>query len=459
MFKKFIYTMLTLILILGLAYGAGIGFYSNKFQANTKIGQVDVSNLTLPEAEEKISSYILSQDIELKENGQPVGSLNMKDVDPKFNNLENLKTVFNHQNPNAWLSYFLKGEAYENDLLSDVQIDNQALNEVLLKNGVIGSDRIPSQDAFIDYNENQGYHVVNEKLGNQLDSEELKNGLLSQVIDGDSSIELNQFYIKPTVTYEDEKIQEFLNQIEDITSTKITLDIEGNEEVIPKSEIEKWLYFDMNNKVVFDNNMIMEFLKQYNDKYSSYLNTRKFNSTWQGQVTIQPGTLGWSIDREAEANQIITDLNLGQDVKRDPVVVGTGYGIEGNDIGDTYVEVDIINQTMFVYKNGELAIQTPIVSGRDGAETVPGAYAVWSKETNRDLTGYDWVWEKEYRVPVDYWMPFDTIGQGIHDTQERAAFGGNIYRSSGSLGCINTPIDAMRQVFNLVEIGTPVIVF
>ena len=56
-------------------------------------------------------------------------------------------------------------------------------------------------------------------------------------------------------------------------------------------------------------------------------------------------------------------------------------------------------------------------------------------------------------------MPFDDTGQGIHDASWQASFGGDAYLTAGSLGCINTPPDVMAQVFNTVEVGTPVIIF
>ncbi|WP_458920414.1 peptidoglycan binding domain-containing protein, partial [Escherichia coli] len=108
-----------------------------------------------------------------------------------------------------------------------------------------------------------------------------------------------------------------------------------------KAAIQDWIYFDKDNKIIYDQEKIAEYLKRYNDKYSSYVNPRQFRSTNQGIVTVQPGTLGWSIDRAAEAEQIAVDLAAGKDVERVPIVVGSGYGSAGDGIGSTYVEVDL----------------------------------------------------------------------------------------------------------------------
>jgi hypothetical protein len=63
-----------------------------------------------------------------------------------------------------------------------------------------------------------------------------------------------------------------------------------------------------------------------------------------------------------------------------------------------------------------------------------------------------------YASPVDYWMPFNN-GVGIHDMQSRAYFGGTIYLGSGSHGCVNTPLSAVKLIYDQIEEGVPVIVY
>ncbi|MFR8249264.1 MAG: L,D-transpeptidase [Lachnospiraceae bacterium] len=56
-------------------------------------------------------------------------------------------------------------------------------------------------------------------------------------------------------------------------------------------------------------------------------------------------------------------------------------------------------------------------------------------------------------------MPFNG-NVGIHDADTwRSEYGGEIYKTSGSHGCVNTPTANAEKIFNTVEIGTPVIVY
>ena len=126
-----------------------------------------------------------------------------------------------------------------------------------------------------------------------------------------------------------------------------------------------------------------------------------------------------------------------------------------NDIGDTYVEISLTNQTMWFYRDGELVVKTPVVTGNPytGHETPSGG--VWSlkgRMRNQTLVG------QGYASPVDYWMPFNG-GVGIHDMQSRWWFGGSVYLGSGSHGCVNTPLAAVKLIYDRIEEGVPVIVY
>ena len=41
----------------------------------------------------------------------------------------------------------------------------------------------------------------------------------------------------------------------------------------------------------------------------------------------------------------------------------------------------------------------------------------------------------------------------------RSEFGGSIYKTRGSHGCVNTPYSAMKTIYENVKIGYPVVVY
>lgn len=118
------------------------------------------------------------------------------------------------------------------------------------------------------------------------------------------------------------------------------------------------------------------------------------------------------------------------------------------------MEVDIKNQKAYYYKNGKQLIATDIVTGNAarGMNTPTGVYRLLNKVRDTYLTGAN------YSSHVDYWMPFIGNSIGLHDADWRYSFGGSIYKTSGSHGCVNMPKSAAKQFFEQVSVGTPVIV-
>ena len=63
-----------------------------------------------------------------------------------------------------------------------------------------------------------------------------------------------------------------------------------------------------------------------------------------------------------------------------------------------------------------------------------------------------------YKSHVYYWMPFDQA-IGLHDADGwRNKYGGDIYLTNGSHGCINLPHTAAETIYNNVSAGTKVLV-
>ena len=99
-------------------------------------------------------------------------------------------------------------------------------------------------------------------------------------------------------------------------------------------------------------------------------------------------------------------------------------------------------------------IESDFVSGNvsKGNATPTGAYGITYTEKNATLRG------ENYETPVTYWMPF-AGNVGMHDAYWRSAFGGSIYKTAGSHGCINLPPSAAKVVFENVSKNYPVLVY
>ena len=115
------------------------------------------------------------------------------------------------------------------------------------------------------------------------------------------------------------------------------------------------------------------------------------------------------------------------------------------------VVVSILNQTLNYYEKGQVVLSSPVVTGLNSA-TPKGTYKILSKSRNVTLVG------ENYESHVRYWMPFIGRSYGLHDASWRSNFGGQIYKTNGSHGCVNLPTNKAAQLYDLIEVGTPVII-
>lgn len=139
------------------------------------------------------------------------------------------------------------------------------------------------------------------------------------------------------------------------------------------------------------------------------------------------------------------------------------YDIEGNILASGVKRVDdavflsIYRQTSTLIVDGKLIAQSPVVTGIEGEvyrrPTRRGEFRVEFMQRYRTLNGTNYK-GIDYSVPVEYWVRI--YGHTGFHTADRDSFGGNIYKTNGSNGCINSPTPFAKALFENAYIGMPV---
>ncbi|MCD8130490.1 MAG: L,D-transpeptidase [Lachnospiraceae bacterium] len=178
------------------------------------------------------------------------------------------------------------------------------------------------------------------------------------------------------------------------------------------------------------------------------------------EVEVRKGTYGRVMTNAAACAEQLTELLDGPACDETVALEYTYYpesAIEndyGRAISGTYIEVDISGQHCYMYEDGELIWESDCVTGdaAKGRDTPTGVYYIEYKQKNRTLRGED------YETFVYYWMHFYN-GCGFHDAYWRSSFGGEIYLTNGSHGCVNLPSASAKELYSLVSSGMTVIVY
>lgn len=293
-----------------------------------------------------------------------------------------------------------------------------------------------------------GIWVVKLKIHNESQPKfeaEKKITVFSSHIDRISNQELTN--IAPQLKREEKMINDF-------AVANIQYKFGENTEVVDSEQIKKWLTVDK-KQVLLKEEDVKEYVESLAKKYDTVGSERQFVDSHGDVVTVSGGPYGWEINQEEETKELFALISQGKSIKdREPVYKHKAFTRGINDIGNTYVEVNMSEQKMWFYKDGELIVSTNIVTGNmaKGHDTPTVVGYIYNKVRNTNLVGTGYV------AFVRYWMKvYGSIG--IHDASWRNKFGGNIYTTNGSHGCINTPYDNVKEMFDNIEIGTPVIIF
>lgn len=444
---------LAIILIVALGgYAFRSTHYADHFLPDTFINGTKVSNLTAQQANDLLHERYDAQEFTIEQDGKEWKTIKKADLGLETDFSDELESMINQQNNWRWGLAYLS-TANQKLTLNTAAFDEQTLNQqtkaINEELTTLNDDQSKTENAKIEQDDD-GFVIEPEKQGDELNTKQAVENFKKDVLDGKNELELNSYRKEPTVTSDDKELNKELDQLNSVAKTKGTYKINGEDVEIPQEKIMDWVVYK-DNEVSIDQEKVQEYVEELGDKYNTSKNDTKFDSTKQKEVTVKPGTLSWTIATDQETEALSENILAGEDFNRAPIVEGSADPSEPL-VDDTYVEVDLKNQHMWYYKDGDLFLDTDIVSGKPKTKTPTGVFYVWNKERDATLTGED------YESPVDYWLPIDWTGVGIHDADWQPTFGGDRWKEGGSHGCVNTPPEVMEELFEDIEVGTPVIV-
>lgn len=453
--KIFIIAFAAFILVLlGIYLGVGM-YFKTRFFPGSEINGIDVSSKTVEEVEQLIANQVQDYTLTLVERDGKEEEIAGAEIGFEYVSEGVVQDLLEVQNSFLWITAYFRQDAYT--MTTKATYDKDLLREVMRKLDCFDEEQITKPaDAYIEETAD-GYELVSEVEGNQLDEEKVYDLLVQAVDEGETQVDLEAAgcYVEPQVTSEDSELKSRYETLKKYSTITVTYNMgAGRQEVLDSATIRDWMTVSEDGEISFNWNKAADWMSDLSDKYDTFGKDMEFETTLGETVTVTHETYGWKIDEATEVDALLEILEKGESAQRDPVYLEGAMAEGEDDIGDTYIEVDYVNQRMWFYKDGKLLVDTKVVTG-DSSENMDspvGIYCIYNKETNAILKGED------YKTPVDFWLPY-CEGVGIHDAKWRTAFGGKIYKTDGSHGCVNTPWSDAKTIFENVEIGTPVICY
>lgn len=451
--KKIVIFLICVLLLLTIAaYFVGVNYFTKHFLPGSEVNGFNCSCMTAEEAEELLAkraeSYVLA--IRTRGNGQE--SITAQQVGLTYAPDGSVEKTIRQQDRFKWFLSFGQQSSYE--LVSSTSYDGAKLYQAVRELKCMQNGTAPS-DAHIGDN-GTTFEIVPEVEGTQLDEDKVQEAVVQAVISTRLQLDLEEAgcYKKPSVYRDDAALIKQCEQANKLTDIIITYDFADRTETVDRSVIKDWLVI-RDGECTLDRDKVAAYVYELAYQYDTFGNTRNFQTYDGRDITITGGDYGWAIDQTAETDALIAAVKSGETQVREPVYAYEAWSRDTNDIGYTYIEIDLANQRMVLYKDGYPLVDTPVVTGNPnipGMETPTGCFALDAKQSPAVLTGED------YEANVTFWMPF-CGNVGIHDASWRTQFGESLYLWEGSHGCVNTPYDKAQIIYQNVEVGCPVVVY
>ena len=475
-----------MIALLAIAIG-GATFYLKQeskrttYFARTTVNGYDASGKTTDELVAQIEADYSAPTVTINENSEASITGVLADYGYTVDDAalrESVEETFRQQKTDifALVNSLMIGNDFKVDVpfVFDENVFNSKVSAANLK-----EPRKASVDAELKFNETESsYYIEPEVYGNEFSDAALQEYVNKQIDmitssgkpGADMIIEFpTSLYVKPTVLSDDADMNNTMNLYNRYSKAKITYVFGSQTQVLDWSTIKDWIIIDGTDAYV-SADPVHEYVTSLAANYNTRYYNRTFHTSLGTDINIEGdlNTYGYTVNEDGEYEQLVADIQANTATEREPVYFSTtfdGFSTpvyfqrEGrDDLAGTYVEANLTMQHLWFYKYGELIVESDFVSGcvAKGNETNVGVYPIAYKESPSVLSGQDG--NNGYETPVDYWMPFSD-GQGLHDATWRKSFGGNIYVTNGSHGCINLPKDVAAAIYNNIEAGTAIIVY
>ncbi|MCD7921507.1 MAG: L,D-transpeptidase/peptidoglycan binding protein [Clostridiales bacterium] len=445
-----------IVVALVAAYLIASLVFQSRFLPGTTINGIACGGKTVEQTEEILKQETENYVLTLVERGGGTEEIIGTDVGLEIDFGEELEQLLDQQNGFKWPVAFSNEEELQAEQL--IFCDEDALQEVVAGLSCMDENGMTdSADAELsDYIEGTGYEIVEAVYGTRIQTSVFQAAVQEAVTNLQAELNLEEAgcYLDPEYTEDSEEVQAMLETANRYVGTTVTYEFGSNSEVVEGSLISQWLIFGDDRSVTLDTEKMAEYISGLASSYNTAGQSKTLVTTYGTTVTVPGGNYGWKINQDATLTALTGYLEAGENFTGDVEYSQTAASHDGQDYGSTYVEINLTAQHLWFYKNGTPVVESDLVSGSvaAGNATPTGAYRISYKQKDAVLRG------QGYASPVSFWMPFNG-GIGLHDASWRSKFGGTIYKTSGSHGCINLPYSAAKTIYENISAGDAVLVY
>ncbi len=500
-FRVSMIAVIALVILLGIGYCLLGVYYMDGFPCFTWINGVYCTGKTVYEVNDELCAQHPYDGVAVMDKSGARLFVSASDVGMTVDYTDSLNEVFSNRNSFAWGAYVFRNLTANYD--PSISVDRERLSETIsdweifvdpsdfkcsiergpdgytLENAFIS---IPDRDKIVDKVYSAMYHMdpvldlgKSDEVYRNFD---LRSGSEDKIalfhkIDRIQNINIDYAVGDEVIRLDKGKMCDFILTRSDLGAAQAEefdskipgqglFIIGGEERELPdpaELKIIEGILSTNDYEPVISESRMYAFFKNISDKYDTSWMMEKYREGEGRTVIVNESRKGDGkiFDIDAEFAYLKDEIVTGDypESHRDFVLSKDAVVYDaGKDLGQTYIEINMGDQMLYYYVDGQLSMDMPVVTGNINRSrgTPTGIFPVYNKRYHTYLRGADYV---SY---VNYWLGVNK-GVGIHDATWRSKFGEEIYKSDGSHGCINCPLSSVEVLWDVVEVGTPVILY
>jgi lipoprotein-anchoring transpeptidase ErfK/SrfK len=458
-------SLLCITILVVAIYLYGVVYFSSHFGLNTTVDQRNMTYLTVAEAEARLSQNADRYVLTITGREGLLQTIEASDVDLRYVPDGQMTVLLESQNPWLWFTRVLPQRSittqpscsFESNLLTRYLNKTEAFSEENMRSPV---------DARAVF-ELDHYVIIEQDLGTTLRIDAVYSALATSISTQKADCDLDRAgcYLTPRVYSDDADLIALMNDYNTYVPFEIIYDFGSFTETLDANVAYAWFDSNPDGSKSLNYAALDSWLDGFCLRHNTLGVERTFVSARGESMSVSGGSYGWWINRSEERAAIIAALNSKTSVTREPYYNTRAVEHTGEagtpDWGGTYIEIDQGVQKIYLFKDGVLVFEADVVTGLPTPRwcTPVGVYYVRNKLSPARLVGPiqedgNPMWDSR----VSFWMGVTAGGVGIHDAYWQPWFGGTRYQYGGSHGCINMSYNNARTLYNMVDVGTPVII-
>lgn len=459
--------LLVLLAVVVAIYLGGVAYFNFFFMPSTSVDGQDVSLMNVEDVATSLTAAKTSG-WKASVSGDGVSfELAAADISLAYDGESAARAAIAQQHPWAWPIELAQGAQQSlstGDVSAYVSLDSDAISSAVA-NAVSAASSAGASSGTTDItydSEKKAYTASDSAQASRIDQNAATQTIANQAKTLATSIELGDESLQAG-----ESVDDAIKTANAMLAATVTLTLGGTEVTTVDADlISQWITIGDDLSVTLSQDAITTWAKGDLSAKTDSVGTARTYTRPDGvqESVVAGGVYGWSINGAEAAQDIYNDIMAGSPTTLELPCYSSAatYNPGGQDWPTRFIDVNISDQhAIFFDSDGSVIWEADVVTGQPNLNrsTTQGTWTITNKQSPSTLVGpSDESGNPQWVSHVDFWMGVVGNLMGFHNAPWRSSFGGDIYLTNGSHGCINLSYDDAEKLYSLCNVGDVVII-